>query len=263
MPDAERLHVRSIGPRPSFGCSVRQRRPRGRSSRQDDLRRREQQQATCWKQQVAAWRSSTTTTTAGSTFSWSTDALRSTLAKGAAADQPPLQEQSGRHIHRRHRKGRPRAAPDGAKACCIGDYDNDGNDDLFVTYWGDCALYHNNGNGTFTDVAEKAGVTTRPQQRKAALEHRLRFPGLRPRWPPGSVRRQLHRFRSEDCPAAGIGTLPIQGLDGGLRAARARRRQEYSVSQQRRRHIHRCLRKSRHPENGRDLRARRAGRRLR
>jgi len=44
---------------------------------------------------------------------------------------------------------------------CIGDYDNDGYDDLFVTYWGDCALFHNNGNGTFSNVAEKAGVTTR------------------------------------------------------------------------------------------------------
>ena len=44
---------------------------------------------------------------------------------------------------------------------CVGDYNNDGNDDLFVTYWGDCALYRNNGNGTFTDVASKAGVTTR------------------------------------------------------------------------------------------------------
>ena len=43
---------------------------------------------------------------------------------------------------------------------CAGDYDNDGNEDLFVTYWGDCALWHNNGNGTFTDVAAKAGVTT-------------------------------------------------------------------------------------------------------
>ncbi len=45
---------------------------------------------------------------------------------------------------------------------CAGDYDNDGWDDLFVTYWGDCALWHNNGNGKFTEVAGKAGVTTDP-----------------------------------------------------------------------------------------------------
>ena len=42
---------------------------------------------------------------------------------------------------------------------CIGDYDNDGNDDLFITYFGKNVLYHNNGNATFTDVSEKAGVT--------------------------------------------------------------------------------------------------------
>src|SRR6266436_4033067 len=42
--------------------------------------------------------------------------------------------------------------------CCVGDYDNDGWDDLFVTYWGKNVLYHNNGDGTFTDVSEKAGV---------------------------------------------------------------------------------------------------------
>jgi len=41
---------------------------------------------------------------------------------------------------------------------CIGDYDNDGFDDLFVTYFGKNVLYHNNGNGKFTDVSEKAGV---------------------------------------------------------------------------------------------------------
>ncbi len=42
---------------------------------------------------------------------------------------------------------------------CVGDYDNDGNDDLFVTYWGDNALYHNDGVGRFTDVSARAGVT--------------------------------------------------------------------------------------------------------
>ncbi|ABF39922.1 ASPIC/UnbV [Candidatus Koribacter versatilis Ellin345] len=44
------------------------------------------------------------------------------------------------------------------QGACVGDYDNDGNDDLFVTYYGKNILYHNNGNGTFTDVSEKAGV---------------------------------------------------------------------------------------------------------
>src|SRR6266540_1981055 len=38
------------------------------------------------------------------------------------------------------------------------DYDNDGWDDLFVTYWGRNVLYHNNGDGTFTDVSVRAGV---------------------------------------------------------------------------------------------------------
>jgi len=40
----------------------------------------------------------------------------------------------------------------------IGDYDNDGYPDIYVTNYGKNTLYHNNGNGTFTDVTEKAGV---------------------------------------------------------------------------------------------------------
>jgi len=40
----------------------------------------------------------------------------------------------------------------------VGDYDNDGYPDLYVTNYGKNILYHNNGNGTFTDVTAKAGV---------------------------------------------------------------------------------------------------------
>jgi hypothetical protein len=42
--------------------------------------------------------------------------------------------------------------------CTIADYDNDGYADILVTAYGRCTLYHNNGDGTFTDVTEKAGV---------------------------------------------------------------------------------------------------------
>ena len=40
----------------------------------------------------------------------------------------------------------------------VGDYDNDGYEDLYVTGYGGNHLYHNNGNGTFTDVTEASGT---------------------------------------------------------------------------------------------------------
>jgi hypothetical protein len=40
----------------------------------------------------------------------------------------------------------------------VGDFDNDGHPDLYVTGYGRAILYHNNGDGTFTDVTAKAGV---------------------------------------------------------------------------------------------------------
>jgi enediyne biosynthesis protein E4 len=43
----------------------------------------------------------------------------------------------------------------------VGDYDNDGFPDLYVTQYGRSILYRNNGDGTFTDVTEKAGVGVR------------------------------------------------------------------------------------------------------
>ncbi len=44
--------------------------------------------------------------------------------------------------------------------CAIADYDNDGYPDILVTAYGRCTLYHNNGDGTFTDVTGKAGVAS-------------------------------------------------------------------------------------------------------
>ena len=41
---------------------------------------------------------------------------------------------------------------------CVGDYNNDGFEDLFVTCWGETVLYRNNGDGTFTDVTRAAGL---------------------------------------------------------------------------------------------------------
>ena len=45
-----------------------------------------------------------------------------------------------------------------AMGVTVGDYNNDGYEDLFITYWGQNVLYRNNGDGTFTDVTKQAGL---------------------------------------------------------------------------------------------------------
>jgi hypothetical protein len=55
------------------------------------------------------------------------------------------------------------------QGCCVGDYNNDGLDDLLVTYWGDCVLYRNNGDGTFTDVSDKTGLSKTTRLTAAGL----------------------------------------------------------------------------------------------
>jgi hypothetical protein len=44
------------------------------------------------------------------------------------------------------------------QGACVGDYDNDGFDDIYVTGYGKNRLFHNEGNGTFKEVAEQSGV---------------------------------------------------------------------------------------------------------
>ena len=88
------------------------------------------------------------------------------LVNGTRLEGFPAGKEPTSHLFRNNRDGtftdvtlKAGVAHSGwGQACCVGDYDNDGWDDLFVTYFGKNVLYHNNGDGTFTDVSQKAGV---------------------------------------------------------------------------------------------------------
>jgi hypothetical protein len=88
------------------------------------------------------------------------------LVNGSRLEGFPAGTEPTSHLFRNNRDGtftdvtvRAGVAHSGwGQGVCIGDYDNDGWEDLFVTYYGKNVLYHNNGDGTFTDVSQKAGV---------------------------------------------------------------------------------------------------------
>jgi len=88
------------------------------------------------------------------------------LVNGSRLEGFPGGQAPTNHLYRNHRNGTFTDVTKEAglvhsgwgQSVSVGDYDNDGFDDLFITYWGYNVLYHNNGNGTFTDVAGKAGV---------------------------------------------------------------------------------------------------------
>lgn len=88
------------------------------------------------------------------------------VVNGTTLDAAPSTPAPTNHLYRNNRDGTFSDVTEKAglhhggwgQGVCVGDYDNDGHEDLFVTYYGKNVLYHNNGNGTFTDVSAKAGV---------------------------------------------------------------------------------------------------------
>src|SRR6185369_4990131 len=88
------------------------------------------------------------------------------LVNGTRLDELPKGQSPTNHLYRNNGDGTFRDVTEKAglarsgwgQSVCIGDFDNDGNVDIFISYFGKNALYRNNGNGTFTDVAEKTGV---------------------------------------------------------------------------------------------------------
>ncbi len=88
------------------------------------------------------------------------------VVNGTTLDALPTAKSPTSHLYRNNHDGTFTDVTEKAglthtgwgQGVCVGDYDNDGFEDLYVTYYGRNVLYHNNGNGTFADVSEKAHV---------------------------------------------------------------------------------------------------------
>jgi enediyne biosynthesis protein E4 len=87
------------------------------------------------------------------------------VVNGRRLESPPAAQAPSNHLYRNNHDGTftdvtvkaGLAAVGWGQGVCVGDYDNDGWEDLYVTYYGKNRLYHNQ-RGVFTEVAEKAGV---------------------------------------------------------------------------------------------------------
>ena len=121
----------------------------------------------------------------------------------------------------------------------VGDYDNDGWPDLFVANFGKNRLYHNNHDGTFTDMAEKAGVqlgnwSSGPTFGDYDGDGRLDL------FVSGYVHYDQDQPPGLDGKQGGLELLPVPRGQRDVRSARTERRARPSLPQQRRRHLHRC-----------------------
>ena len=115
-----------------------------------------------------------------------------------------------------------------ASSVAVGDFNNDGFDDLFVTGWGQNILYRNNGDGTFTDVTAKAGHSAEGQR----VGLRLHVRRLQSRRPARSVRGALCGFRFAHGAAPGrSGDMQLEGRAGAMRASRSASGRAEALSQ--------------------------------
>lgn len=92
------------------------------------------------------------------------------LVNGSTLEGFPAGKEPTNHLYRNNKEGSFTDATANAnllrsgwgQGVCAGDYDNDGNTDLLVTYYGQNVLYRNTGRGAFEDVTEKAGLLQQP-----------------------------------------------------------------------------------------------------
>jgi len=90
------------------------------------------------------------------------------LVNGTTLEGFPKGQEPTNHLYRNRGDGTFEDVTDRAglrasgwgQGACTGDYDNDGDEDLFVTYWGRNRLYRNKGDGGFEDVTARAGLGT-------------------------------------------------------------------------------------------------------
>ena len=146
-----------------------------------------------------------------------------------------------------------------ASAVTVGDIDNDGYDDLFISAFGQNILYRNNGDGTFTDVTGDAGLLDTGTRWGAGCS----FVDYDRDGKLDLFVSNYCQFDFDNVPAPGMGTCNWKGVPVHCGAARAAVLASLPLSEQWRRDVPGCQRRRRHLQGTARLRDDSGCRRLR